>query len=525
MMQKRGKASFGTIVAIFGAVLIALGIAWLLAQNWHQIPRLIKVIILLGATIASYVAGTVLRLRKYPGIGKSLLVLGALLYTLSIFLIAQMYFTSTSFQGTAWLLLIAWIGILLTSYIFDSVISLAVALIELLIWLVVQYMAFVEIRNFEFTPGVLALILLAIGVLFYGISLWHRAKAHPFANLYRGWTAFYFLAFAYLLSFQSLLPVLGLSNVSWTAPSSIFLMVIAAIAVITLLAGIGRAHSKGKMIGKEIACIIILAILFTILISATNAVTKDVGYCDVKSCYTIRNQEECNSAALTYTECTWIESNNLGSCQEKSCSMLETKELCESAGALRTDCIWKDEGNFGASCREKNCYDYQDKKSCEDASYAKTKCRWEENSFGQTYCNPSPSGYEDLYQKCSQYTNQKEACVANSDCAWRQGVGWMFTGNKNATFSMWALWIFANLLFLAVILGVIGYGTWQKAPVLINLGIIFFALDVITRYIGFMIDFWGYTSLAIFFIVGGIILIGGGWAIEKWRKNLIVKTK
>ena len=523
-MQKKGKASFGTIVAIFGAILIALGIAWLLAQNWHQIPRLIKVIILLGTTIISYSVGTVLRLRKYTGIGKALLVLGALLYTLSIFLIAQMYFTSASFQGTAWLLLIAWIGVLLASYIFDSSISLAVALIEFLTWLVVQYIAFVEYQGFEFTPGVLALIFLVAGVLFYGVSLWHRVKAHEFANLYRGWTALYFLAFAYLLRFQSLLPLLGLSNVSWTSPSSIFLMVLAGVAILTLVAGIGRAYNKEKIMGKEIACLVVLAILFTILISSTNIVTKDVGYCDVKSCYTIRDQEECNSASLTYTECTWIESGNMGSCQEKSCSMLKTKELCESADTLRAECIWKDEGNFGASCREKNCYDYGDKKSCEAASSAKVKCTWQ-NELPNGYCNAAVVPYEDIYQKCSQYTNQKELCVANSDCTWRQGLGWMFNESKNVSFSMWALWIFANLIFLAVILGVIGYGTWQRSSQLINLGIVFFALDIITRYIGFLMDFWGYTSLAIFFIVGGIILIGGGWAIEKWRRSLITKTK
>ncbi len=53
----------------------------------------------------------------------------------------------------------------------------------------------------------------------------------------------------------------------------------------------------------------------------------------------------------------------------------------------------------------------------------------------------------------------------------------------------------------------------------------FFALDIATRYIGFMIDFWGYTSLSILFISGGIILLVGGWLFEKWRRTLIARAK
>ena len=37
----------------------------------------------------------------------------------------------------------------------------------------------------------------------------------------------------------------------------------------------------------------------------------------------------------------------------------------------------------------------------------------------------------------------------------------------------------------------------------------------------FVFDFWGYTSLSVLFIIGGIILILGGWLIEKWRRKLL----
>ena len=102
---------------------------------------------------------------------------------------------------------------------------------------------------------------------------------------------------------------------------------------------------------------------------------------------------------------------------------------------------------------------------------------------------------------------------------------YIFGGGSNAPLVNWAIWIVINIAFIFLILAVIGYGTWQKSTQIINLGIVFFALDIVTRYIGFIMDLWGYTSLAIIFISGGIVLLVGGWFIERWRKNLIAKTR
>ena len=131
-------------MAVFGSILIALGVVWLMAQNWHQMPAAAKIIVLLTATGASYTAGTVFRVRDYAGIGKSLLVLGALLYTLSIFLIAQIFFTSTALQGQAWLWLLALCGVIAAAYIFESMASYVIAIIEYFIWVFVQTSAFFE---------------------------------------------------------------------------------------------------------------------------------------------------------------------------------------------------------------------------------------------------------------------------------------------------------------------------------------------------------------------------------------------
>src|SRR3989338_4102824 len=147
MVNKRG-ASFGTIVAVFGSILIALGFAWLIAQNWHQIPAPLKIIILLGATSVAYFAGTMLRTRDYSGISKALFILGGLLLTLSVFLIAQIYFTSSSPQGIAWLWMIAWVGVLLSAYILAAPEMYWIVVAEFGIWVIFQEIAFFGNKNY-----------------------------------------------------------------------------------------------------------------------------------------------------------------------------------------------------------------------------------------------------------------------------------------------------------------------------------------------------------------------------------------
>jgi uncharacterized membrane protein len=76
MNNKKG-ASFSTIISVIGAVLIALGFLILIAMNWHDIPDIFKVVILVGVTCFSYILGIILKEYDYPGISKSMFLLGA----------------------------------------------------------------------------------------------------------------------------------------------------------------------------------------------------------------------------------------------------------------------------------------------------------------------------------------------------------------------------------------------------------------------------------------------------------------
>jgi len=88
-IEEKNEKSLSKILATVGAVLIFVGIAWIIALNWHIFPAPVKILILVLATVVAYTSGVMLRIHDYPGIGETLIILGALLYTLSIFLIEE----------------------------------------------------------------------------------------------------------------------------------------------------------------------------------------------------------------------------------------------------------------------------------------------------------------------------------------------------------------------------------------------------------------------------------------------------
>lgn len=128
-----------------------------------------------------------------------------------------------------------------------------------------------------------------------------------------------------------------------------------------------------------------------------------------------------------------------------------------------------------------------------------------------------------MYDPCTDYDNNYEECSQHAECKWFNTGNTRWQG-RNIPTIVWVVWIIINIGFLAIILSFLAYGTWQKKSKIINLAIVFFALDIVTRYIGFIMDLWGYTSLSIIFITGGIVLLLGGWLIEKWRRKLIEKA-
>ncbi len=85
----------------------------------------------------------------------------------------------------------------------------------------------------------------------------------------------------------------------------------------------------------------------------------------------------------------------------------------------------------------------------------------------------------------------------------------------------WLWWLF-NLMMLAGVLAMIAAGyRWNRAY-LINLAVGFFAITLFTRYFEFGFDLLG-QSVA--FIVAGVILLAGGFALEYLRRRLVSRMR
>ncbi|MBI5075867.1 MAG: DUF2157 domain-containing protein [Nitrospirae bacterium] len=76
----------------------------------------------------------------------------------------------------------------------------------------------------------------------------------------------------------------------------------------------------------------------------------------------------------------------------------------------------------------------------------------------------------------------------------------------------------SNLLFAAAIIGMIALGFARKAAFYINVGLLFFVLDVFARYFDF---FWKMLPRSLFFVIGGLMLIFGSLLLERKRKRVL----
>lgn len=75
-----------------------------------------------------------------------------------------------------------------------------------------------------------------------------------------------------------------------------------------------------------------------------------------------------------------------------------------------------------------------------------------------------------------------------------------------------------NLLYALQVIGVIVLGYLRRNRAYINLGLVFFVLEVIARYFDF---FWKLLPRSLFFIGGGLLLLAGGIVLEKKRRKVL----
>ncbi|MCG6536466.1 MAG: hypothetical protein L7F78_17605, partial [Syntrophales bacterium LBB04] len=75
-----------------------------------------------------------------------------------------------------------------------------------------------------------------------------------------------------------------------------------------------------------------------------------------------------------------------------------------------------------------------------------------------------------------------------------------------------------NLIYAASVLWLIYIGYVKQIPSYVNVGMWFFALDVLGRYVDIL---WGLLHTSLFFLVGGGLLIAMGVTLEKKRRKVL----
>jgi uncharacterized membrane protein len=643
-----GSNNFGAVIATIGSILIACGVAWIIAMNWREIPSYLKILILFIATTVSLVSAVVLKNMSYPKTGQSLLILGSLLYTLSIFLIAQIFSSNTTSQGYAWLWFLSLFGVIAIGLLLKSRIIVFIGLGESLLWMIFQAVAFGKNLNGSDYLGILIpffvatvfliiiqsiivisksepkkeyiflagtiltlliysialgflgeaslilvsmivlsgliillassylsesylgisvsiikfsiwifllfytvqikinkisslgeylLIFIAFNLLLYGLYLSHNSLNHKFSQIYKWFSIMHLIVFSFLLSFQSILEISWYNGFSISTESAIFIVAYGIFSAVVFIVGAIIYSSKNSNSLREIGIFTLFIILLTSIILVSATLESSNGYCYQKSCYDFKDKQSCNLENLESFDCVWNE--NYENCEQLNCNFFTQPSSCNSAKVEGISCMWNAQSNY---CYQAYCNTFINQTSCENSPDS-LNCYWHQDDvkYAPTTIDGSippaqPYGYcqqnysrdiqiKESYSDCYQLNGQKNSCVSNNNCKWQPSPFARSSSGLDIPITTWLVWAFSNVIFLIIILSLIGYGTYNKSPALVNIGIAFFILDIISRYIGFIIDFGGYTGLGVIFIIGGILLLLGGFLIERWRRNLVRKAK
>ena len=89
-----------------------------------------------------------------------------------------------------------------------------------------------------------------------------------------------------------------------------------------------------------------------------------------------------------------------------------------------------------------------------------------------------------------------------------------------ATGTSTAPYLAANLLLIGALVGLVAVGVTTSQPALVNMSLAFFGLTVITRYIEVSA---GMFATGVSMMLGGTLIIGLAWGLERFRRNLITR--
>lgn len=163
--SKKQVITFSTI----GAILIGIGAILFVASNWEKIGNSVKVLLLVGSTIGIHYAGYHFKYenQKYPRLGSALILLSALFFGASLFLIAQIYNINAN---NSTLVLIWIIGVFPLIYGYMSAPIAGLCSLLFYLWIGLLYMERTDLENLISMED----LYLMSGIAVYFAGILHR---------------------------------------------------------------------------------------------------------------------------------------------------------------------------------------------------------------------------------------------------------------------------------------------------------------------------------------------------------------
>ncbi len=167
--ERRGRVV--STLGVIGAVVAGLGIILFFAANWDALPRPLRVVLLLATILGAYGGGFYLReLRaSHPRIGHALMLVGALAFGASLFLVGQMYHVQAHdpLAFLVWTAAVAPMAVLVRSRALASL-----AVLTFGGWLVYEA---IDLGGEE-GIGYIPVIAVLYGAALYGVGTWTRDR-------------------------------------------------------------------------------------------------------------------------------------------------------------------------------------------------------------------------------------------------------------------------------------------------------------------------------------------------------------
>jgi uncharacterized membrane protein len=233
---KEDDNKFLVIVSIIGAVLVAAGIALLIASHWNEVPRGIKIAVGLSLMLGAHAGGWCLREVQgiYRRTGEALHLVGSCLFLANIALIGQIY-NIVSRPPNAFLLW--WLGIAALPWLLRSKAQHILLLLASGIWFGLEVN---ERDSFLFAGNDQQQLLLyaLLGLIYLGAGYGlRRTKFFAFARVTEKLGLLAFLIFTYPLTWKDFFSWQNSEVRQWVFPAlAVFALLLLAVGIKNLTA-------------------------------------------------------------------------------------------------------------------------------------------------------------------------------------------------------------------------------------------------------------------------------------------------